>query len=90
MKTAKTGLDVSCRTTGRLFDNSSAVVARNSTCVVLDRDLLPKRKSDGSPYSLGLLRNRWIVYVDNHPRFFGEYDALKSRKTAMELFNKRG
>lgn len=74
----------------RLFDGSEAVVARNAHCVLLDRDKLPKRKADGSPYALGCLRNRWIVYVDCHDRFMGEYDALPSRKKAIELFNKRG
>ena len=72
------------------FDNCPAVVDRNRFCVLLDRDKLPKFKLDGERYPLSCLRNRWIVYVDNHPRFLGEYDALRSLKAARELFGKRG
>ena len=69
--------------THRLFEGHPAVVYTAPSCVVLDRDKLPKRKADGSSYHLAHTRYRWILYTDVHPRYSGEWNVFSSKSAAI-------
>lgn len=73
----------------RLFDDCAAVVYRTAYDVVLDRNLLPKRRSNGTAYALGNTKQRWILYTDNHKHFQGEYSIYSSKVKALAMADKR-
>lgn len=67
----------------RLFDDNPAVVFRSRAGVVLDRDMLPRTREDGTPYILARTRLRWISYIDGPSKYRGEWETFSSAKEAI-------